>query len=179
MMGRSGFVGTVRGLARNLGEMIDGVEASHSRGELKPVENRVAWISWGLAIQAIGVGIPVIVALRRASRDGPLGSVTHYTVRLVWHEMLRSHADVALVVVGVLMFAAGAIVLARPFARRRSTLLILVPLMAIAGLAVLGVIALVCAALIALGESLGDGGLQGLLDNFDAWWPGDRGKRRK
>lgn len=77
------------------------------------------------------------------------------------------------------MFAAGAIVLARPFARRRSTLLILVPLMAIAGLAVLGVIALVCAALIALGESLGDGGLQGLLDNFDAWWPGDRGKRRK
>ena len=159
--------------------MIDGAKGSPGRGELKPVESRIAWMSWGLALQAIGVGIPVTVALRRANRDGPLGSVTHYTARLVWHEMLRSHADVALVVLGVLVFAAGAIVLARPFARRRSTLLVTVPLMAIVGLAVLGVVALVCAALIALAESSDDGGLQGLLDNFSAWWPGDRRKRRK
>lgn len=118
--------------------MIDGAKASPGRGELKPVGNRATWITWGLALQAIGVGIPVTVALRRANRDGALASITHYTVRLVWHEMLRSHADVALVVLGVLMFAAGAIVLARPFARRRVTLLVAVPLTAIAGLAVFG-----------------------------------------
>ncbi len=159
--------------------MIDGATASPGRGELKPVGNRAAWITWGLALQAIGVGIPVTVALRRANRDGALASITHYTVRLVWHEMLRSHADVALVVLGVLMFAVGAIVLARPFARRRVTLLVAVPLTAIAGLAVLGVVALVCAALIALAESSGDGGLQGLLDNLSAWSPGGRRKRRK
>ena len=156
--------------------MIDGVAG---RGALKPVENRVAWISWGLALQAIGVGIPVTVALSRANRDGVLVSVTHYTVRLVWHEMLRSHADVALVALGVLTFAAGAIVLARPLARRRSTLLIAVPLMAVVGLAVLGVVALVCAAVVALAESSGDGGLQDLLDGFSGWSPGGRWKRRK
>ena len=50
-----------------------------------------------LALQAIGVGIPVTAALRRANTDGVLGSITHYTFRLIWHEMLRSRADVALV----------------------------------------------------------------------------------
>jgi hypothetical protein len=60
--------------------------------------------------------------LRRANKDGVLGSVTHCTVRLVWHEMLRSHADVALIVLGVIMFVAGSVILARPAAKRRSTL---------------------------------------------------------
>ena len=159
--------------------MIDGAKAPPDRGELKPVENRAAWITWGLAFQAIGVGIPVTVALGRANRDGALASITHYTIRLVWHEMLRSHADVALVVLGVVMFAAGAIVLARPFARSRMTLLVAVPLTAIAGLAVLGVVALVCAGLIAVAESSDAWGLQDLLDNLSAWSPGGRRKRRK
>jgi hypothetical protein len=53
-------------------------------------------LAWGLALQAVGVGIPMTVALRLATKDGVLGSFTHYTVRLAWHEMLRSRADVAL-----------------------------------------------------------------------------------
>jgi hypothetical protein len=163
---------------RKLRKMVDRTQGLPGRGELKPVESRAAWISWGFALQATGVGIPVIVALRHSSRDGPLGSITHYTVRLVWHEMIRSHADVALVVLGVLIFIAGAVVLARPFATRRSTLLVAIPVMAIAGLAVLGVVALLCAAVIALAESSGDG-LGGLLDGFPGWSSGDRRKRRK
>jgi hypothetical protein len=63
--------------------MIEWVRASSGRGELKPVQRRGLWITWGLALQAIGVGIPVTVALRRANRDGLVGSLTHYTVRLV------------------------------------------------------------------------------------------------
>src|SRR5437660_151313 len=110
--------------------------------ELPPVRSRGRWSAWGLALQVVGVGIPVVIALRRAHEDGVLGGVTHYTVRLVRHEMLRSGADVALIVVGVVPFAAGAVVLARPFVRRRATLVIAVPLSAVGGLAVLGVLAL-------------------------------------
>lgn len=135
------------------------------------------WIAWGLALQAIGVGIPVAVALRRANRDGPLGSVTHYTVRLVWHEMLRSRADVALIALGVVVFVVGGVVLARPFVRRRSTLFIAVPLAAAVGVAAVGIIALACAAVFAMVESPADAA--DLLDGVGGWPPGGARKRRK
>jgi hypothetical protein len=140
--------------------------AAGSSGGLPPVRRRGTWIAWGLALQVIGVGIPVTAALQRASSDGALASITHYTVRLVWHEMLRSHADIALVVLGVIFFAAGAVVLARPFVTRRVTLFV----------AVLGVIALVCAAIIALVESPESAG--DLLNGIS--WPfGGKDKRRR
>lgn len=158
--------------------MIEGAKASPGRRELRPVEHRGVWIAWGLALQAIGVGIPVTIALRHANKDGLLGSITHYTVRFVWHEMLRSHADVALIVLGVLVFVAGGVVLARPFVTRRSTLFGAVPVAATAGIAVLGVIALACAVLLAVVASSGDVGWREALDSLS--WPiGGRRKRRK
>ena len=105
-----------------LTRMAAGTKVAGAPRRLRPVQRRSTWIAWGLALQAIGVGIPVTAALRRAGSDGLLGSITHYTVRLVWHELLRSRADVALILLGVLVFVAGAIVLARPFVTRRSTL---------------------------------------------------------
>lgn len=156
--------------------MIDGADAGGGRRELTPVAHRARWIAWGLALQTVGVGIPVTVALRRANTDGLTGSITHYTVRLVWHEMLRSRADVALVILGVVLFAAGAIVLARPFVARRATLFIAVPVAATAGIAVLGVIALVCAAVLAIVES--PDGPSDVLNNL-SWPGGGRPKRRK
>jgi hypothetical protein len=150
--------------------------AAGDSGGLAPVRRRGTWIAWGLALQAIGVGIPVTAALQRASSDGALASITHYTVRLVWHEMLRSRADVALIVLGVIVFAAGAIVLARPFVTRRVTLFVAVPAAATAGIAVLGVIALVCAAIFALVESPDSAG--DLLNGIS--WPfGAKDKRRR
>ena len=150
--------------------------APGSSGDLPPVRRRGTWIAWGLALQVVGVGIPVTAALQRASSDGALASITHYTVRLVWHEMLRSHADIALIVLGVIFFVAGAIVLARPFVTRRVTLFVAVPAAATAGIAVLGVIALVCAAIIALVESPDSAG--DLLNGIS--WPfGGKDKRRR
>ncbi len=152
-----------------------GNSTAGNRG-LRPVERRASWIAWGLALQAIGVGIPVTVALRRANQDGVLGSITHYTVRLVWHELLRSRAEVALIILGVVMFVAGAVVLARPFVERRSTLLVVVPVAAAAGIVVLGVLALVCAAVIAIVES--PDGVGEVLNNF-SWPVSGRRSRRK
>ena len=67
--------------------------------------------------------------------------------------MLRSRADIALILLGIVVFVIGAVVLARPFVTRRLTLFVAVPAAATAGIAVLGVIALVCAAVIVLLES--------------------------
>jgi hypothetical protein len=138
--------------------MLEELNALHGRGELRPVQRRGVWIAWGLALQAIGVGIPVTVAMRLVHGEGVSSGFTHYTVRLVWHEMLASRADLALVALGVGVFAAGAVVLARPFVTRRSTLFVAVPVAATVGFSVFGVIALVCAALIALAGTVGDGG---------------------
>jgi hypothetical protein len=135
-------------------------------------------VAWGLALQVIGVGIPVVAALHRAHEGNVGGAVTHYTVRLVWHEMLRSGADVALIVLGVVLFAAGAVVLARPFVRRTTTLLVAVPLAAVAGLAVFGVVALVLAAVIAATAGTGSADWADALSNLPAnSWPNRR--RRK
>jgi hypothetical protein len=145
--------------------------------ELRPVDHRARWLAWGLALQAVGVGIPLTAALSRVNEDGVGGTLTHYTVRLVWHEMVRSRADIALIALGVALFAGGGMVLARPFVRRPILLFVLTPLAAILGFAVLGVVALVCAALVALAESAGDFDWGNLLSNIG--WPGDSGRRNR
>ena len=149
------------------------------RREFPPVRSRGRWLAWGLALQVIGAGIPVTVALRRAHEDSLGAAVTHYTVRLVWHEMLQRGGDVALIVLGVVLFAFGAVVLARPFVRRPVTLLIAVPLAAVAGLAAFGVLALLIAAIAAEAAATSDSGpLEELLSNLPFGdWPYRR--RRK
>ncbi len=145
--------------------------------ELRPVENRSRWLAWRIALQAVGVGIPTTAALSRANKDGVGGTLTHYTIRLVWHEMLRSRGDIALIALGVAVFAAGGIVLARPFVRRPIALFVVTPLAATLGFAVLGVIALLCAAVIALAESPGDVNWADLLNNVN--WPSDGDHRNR
>ena len=103
-----------------------------------------------------------------------LGSVTRYTVRLVWQQMAHSGADLALALLGVALFVAGSVVLARPFVRRRSTLLVGVPLAALAGVLVFGVFAVVIGAVIAAEQDPGDF-VNAVADNLP--WPGS-GRRR-
>jgi hypothetical protein len=152
--------------------------AAPNRRELPPVGARGAWIAWGLALQVIGVGIPAVTALHRAHEAGVGGVLTHYTIRLVWHEMLRSGSEVSLIVLGVVLFVAGAVVLARPFVSRVSTLLVAVPMAAVAGLAVFGVIALVIALVFAATTWAGDAEAgSALLDFLPDGWPGRRRRR--
>lgn len=159
--------------------MIEGVDPSTVRGELAPVKRRGAWLAWGLALQIVGVAIPVVAALDRINHDNAAGSLTF---RLVLHEMFRQGGNVALVMLGVVVFAVGSVVLARPFVTRRLTLFVAVPVAAVAGVAVLGLIAAVMAVIVALaaGGAGGGGGASaadtvgGLMD-----WPGGRGRRRR
>ncbi len=145
--------------------------------ELAPVEHRARWIAWGFALQVLGVGAPAAVVLERAKHDSALGQVTRYTIRLAWHEALRSASDVGLLATGLALFVAGSMVLARPFVKRRSTLLIAVPLAATVGLLALGLAALLCAAVIAVVGLAGEGDLSG-FDLADWWTPGGKRSRR-
>lgn len=151
--------------------------AAPNERELGPVHAPWRWAAWGLAMQVIGVGIPVVTAVRRAHEAGVGAALTHYTIRLVWHEMLRSGADVALIILGVVLFVAGAVVLARPFVRRPWTLLVAVPLAAIAGLAMFGVVALVIALVVAATASAGDADWSAVADFVPDDWTARR--RRK
>jgi hypothetical protein len=149
--------------------MIEGMNLFEDRGDLAPVKRRMHWIVWGLVLQIVGVAIPVVVVVQRAKKDNVVGQVTRYTVRLAWHEVLRSGSDLTLIILGIIIFVAGSIVLARPFVRRTSTLLVAIPLAATLGIMVLGVAVLVGVALVALAESqvgadLGWGGV--------GWWDG-------
>lgn len=159
--------------------MTEGAYPSTVRGQLAPVRRRGVWVAWGLVLQVVGVAIPAAVAFDRINHDDAVGTVTHYTFRLVLHEMLRRRADVALVVLGVIVFAAGSVVLARPFVTGRLALFVAVPLAAVAGIAVFGLIAVVIAAILAIGANGGGGGgasdlAGGLMD-----WPFDGGRRRR
>jgi hypothetical protein len=104
------------------------LRAAPHRRELLPVPSRERWIACGLALQMIGIAIPLV----------------------------------------------GAVVLARPFVRRVSTLLIAVPLAAVVGLAVFGVIALVLAAVIV---TFDDGSPDLLANLLPGDWPTRRRRR--
>lgn len=152
------------------------IDTLGARSELAPVENRVRWIAWGFLLQVVGVGTPTAVVLERAKKDSVLGQVSRYTVRLAWHEALRSASDVALLAVGLMAFVGGSVLVARPFVKRRSTLLVSIPIASTVGVLAVGVVALAAAAVVALAALLGEGDLGG-LDIIEQWTPTER--RRK
>jgi NhaP-type Na+/H+ or K+/H+ antiporter len=138
---------------------------------LSPVSSRGRWIGWGLVVQLVGVGIPVIYLAVKAHRMSVTGHVTAASVRLAWRSDAHTAAGLALLVAGAFIFAVGSIVMARPFVRRRATLLVAVPVAALLGVFVLGVVALLIAALVA--------GWLDFLEIFDAPSGGRRRRRNQ
>jgi hypothetical protein len=124
-----------------------------STGGLAPVVRRWPWISGGLFLQLIGVAGPATYLITKAKKEDVGGQLTGVTVRLAWHQAVHARTGLTLLLVGALVFAAGATLLARPFVKSRRMLLVAVPVAAIAGVLVLGVGALLLAAAVAvLGE---------------------------
>ena len=133
-------------------------------GELKPVDEKASWILGGLFFQLVGIGGPAAYVYEKAKKQNVGGSITQGTVRLVWHEAVHSKTGLAILIAGAVVFAIGAILLARPFVRHVLVLVVAVPIAAVAGMLVLGVAALIIALLcIGVGELLdvGSGGSGG------------------
>ncbi|HTJ72099.1 MAG TPA: hypothetical protein VL551_31450 [Actinospica sp.] len=110
---------------------------------LRPVEHRARWISGGLVLQLAGIGGPLAYVVTKAKHESISGLLSVATVRLAWHESLHAKAGVAVLAAGALVFALGSVLLARPFAKSRVTLLLAVPLAAVCGALVLGVAAII------------------------------------
>lgn len=131
------------------------------RGALRPVARRGRWIAGGLAVQLVGVGGPIGYVYGRAKHLGVGDALTLATVKLAWHNSLHTKAGAAVLIVGVVLFAIGSVLLARPFTKNVVTLVLAVPLAAALGALVLGVVALIVALLIALADAGFDGGGSG------------------
>lgn len=121
-------------------------EAPHT---LPAVSSRGRWIGSGLAVQVIGVGLPAAYLGVTTRRMTVTGHITAASVRLAWRSDAHTGVGLTVLVTGAVIFAAGSTLMARPFVRRRKTLLVAVPLAALLSVLVFGVLALVVAAIAA------------------------------
>lgn len=112
---------------------------------LRPVAKRWPWITCGLIIQAAAVAIVLAWGYRKYKDDAVDGAALKTTVKLIWADTMHSHAGIAVLAAAAVLFAAGSMLLARPYVKSMPMLVVGVPLAAVAGLVVLGALALVVA----------------------------------
>ena len=122
------------------------------------VRSRALWTVSGLGVQAAGLGGVTAFLWAKLRRQDTGGHITAATFWLMWHGEVRTRTGVAVLVIGAVIYAVGSVLLARPYVSRPVTLFIAVPVAAVAGMAVLGALALVVAVLSgALGDQLAPG----------------------
>ena len=120
-------------------------DPSKSRRVLEPVRSGSPWLACGVAIQALGVA-PVAAIMWRSIRNKSLGGhVTAEMIKFAWRSELHTRTGLIALVAGSVIYAAGSVVMARPYISSPVALLVAVPLAAVAGLLVLGVLVLVVA----------------------------------
>jgi hypothetical protein len=107
-------------------------------------------VALGVGLQALGAGGLAWLIAWQSRREGALGEVTKYTVRLAWHDALHHGRLLGLVASCVVVYLIGAVCMAHPFVTSRAELLIAVPLTALIGLFLLGAFAVVVALAVAL-----------------------------
>src|SRR5581483_6605082 len=109
----------------------------------------------GVLLEVAGVGGPAAYVYEKARKQDLGGSITQGTVRLVWHEAVHSKAGLAVLIAGAIVFALGAMLVARPFVKHWLTLLVAVPLAAVVSMLALGLAVLLVALVLAgIGELL-------------------------
>lgn len=103
----------------------------------------------GLALQVLGAGGLAAFVWLKVRREDLGGHVTAATIRLAWHGEVHTRQGLMVLVAAAVLYAAGSTVMARPYVSRPVTLFVAVPLAAVAGLLVLGALALIVALVIA------------------------------
>lgn len=126
----------------------------------------------GLTLQAVGVGGVATYIWLNVHHQNIGGHISAATIRLAWHGEIHTQPGSAILAAGAVIYAVGSVLMARPYVSRPMTLLVAVPLAAIAGMLVLGVLAFVVALLIAALAN-GDLDLPGLV------FGGDRRRERR
>ena len=120
---------------------------------LGPLRSRTSWVASGLILQAAGASGVAAYVWRSARRQDIGGRVSAATIRLAWHGEMHTRQGLAVLAAGVFIYAAGSVLMARPYVMRPVTLFVAVPLAAVAGMLVLGVLAFIVALLVAALEN--------------------------
>jgi hypothetical protein len=129
--------------------------AAAARRRPSPVGSRAVSTVSGLVVQAAGLGGVTAFLWAKLRRQDIGGHISAATFRLIWHGEVHTRTGMAVLVTGAVIYAAGSVLLARPYVARPVTLFIAVPVAAVVGMAVLGALALVVAVLLsALGNQL-------------------------
>ena len=129
-------------------------DAAAGRRTLGPVGSRALWSVGGLAVQAVGLGGVTAFLWTRLRRQDVGGHLTAAGFRLVWHGEIHTRTGMAVLMTGAVIYAVGSILLARPYVSRPATLFIAVPVAAVAGMVVLGALALIVAVLVPVADWL-------------------------
>jgi hypothetical protein len=137
-----------------------GTELAKGYRILTPLRSRWPWVVWGLIVQALGVGSVAVIMWHNIRNQSLGGHITAEMVRFAWHSQLHNRTGLIVLAAGAVIYAVGSVVMARPYVSRPATLFIAVPIAAVAGMLLLGVLALVVAALFSAFANSG-GGLPG------------------
>lgn len=127
----------------------DIVSATECRRIPGPLRSCASWVASGLTLQAVGAGGVAAYVWLKVRHQNIGGHVTAATIRLAWHGEIHTRQGLTVLVAGTLIYAAGSVLMARPYATRPMTLFVAVPVAAVAGMLVLGVLAFIVAVLIA------------------------------
>jgi hypothetical protein len=131
---------------------------------LGPLRTRASWVAGGLIMQAVGVGGVTAYLWLKIRHQNFGGHVTAATIRLAWHGEVHTRLGLAVLAAAAVIYAAGSVLMARPYVSRPLTLFVAVPIAAVVGLLVLGILAFIVALLIAAleyGDFIPDFGLGG------------------
>jgi hypothetical protein len=125
------------------------------------LRSRAFWLTSGLILQAVGAGGVAAYVWLKIRHQNVSGHVTATTIRLAWHGEVHTRQGLAVLAAGAVIYAVGSVLMARPYVSRPILLFVAIPVAAVAGLLVLGVLAFIVALLIA-GLENGDLDLPGL-----------------
>ena len=138
-----------------------GTELVKADRVLAPLQSRWPWVVWGLIVQALGVGSVAVIMWHNIRNQSLGGHITAEMIRFAWHSQLHNRTGLIVLAAGAVIYAVGSVVKARPYVSRPAMLFIAVPIAAVAGMLLLGVLALVVAALFSAFANNGGGGLPG------------------
>jgi hypothetical protein len=153
----------------------DSVNGEISKGgeSTVPRRNRAWWVLSGFLLQAVGAGSVAAYLWTKVRHEDLGGHITTVMIRLAWHAEVHTRQGLAVLLAGAVVYAAGSVVAARPYITNPFSLLVAVPVAAIAGMLVLGVLAVVVAVIVFLASANADLGGSG-----SAWGHSRRRERR-
>lgn len=106
------------------------------------------WVISGLTMQTVGVVGVAAYAWLKLQHQGIGGHITAATIRLAWHADVHTRTGLSVIAAGAIIYAAGSILMARPYLSRPVMLFVAVPIAAVVGMLALGVLVLAVAILL-------------------------------